>query len=284
MTQPFRWNIAKKEQLGQLIAGESAEHYPEFPADIRTCAARVLSFSDDAELYFVGRSPESIFDYVSGIFTATAYEDRCRLLNISNRHFSFSEIARHYPQGLAGISDHLSGVGLDPSAILHRKGLTALVDVVARGGTFEHIHEILTYLAEQDAVPLRELRAKIRFIGITWRTKNSPNTWRWHQHQEWLSEYGPSAVKNVSVPGRLWDYIGNYQLKVMAANPPHRWGLEESPEYRHNPHKLQALRLALSLYESGLNKNERARLAAEMVTQPAMTERWYRDMVQEIKK
>ena len=39
---PFRWDIKKREQLGNLPEVERAETYGEFFEDLRTCAANVV--------------------------------------------------------------------------------------------------------------------------------------------------------------------------------------------------------------------------------------------------
>jgi NAD(P)-dependent dehydrogenase (short-subunit alcohol dehydrogenase family) len=45
--------------------------YLEFAATLRKCGARILAFAGDADLFFVGRSPGGLFDYLSGILLET---------------------------------------------------------------------------------------------------------------------------------------------------------------------------------------------------------------------
>src|ERR1051326_1438314 len=59
---PFRWNIQKRSELGSLLDGPEAATYPAFLDDLLACCARILSYVDDSDLFFVGRSPESMFD------------------------------------------------------------------------------------------------------------------------------------------------------------------------------------------------------------------------------
>ena len=40
---------------------------------------------------------------------------------------------------------------------------------------------------------------RLRWIGITSRVKNSPNTWRWFQRVDWAADYPRSALRGVSV-------------------------------------------------------------------------------------
>jgi hypothetical protein len=44
--------------------------------DLRPCASSVVGRCGGGRLVFVGRSPESLFDYLSGVFDGTAWEGR----------------------------------------------------------------------------------------------------------------------------------------------------------------------------------------------------------------
>jgi hypothetical protein len=83
MPQPFRWNIAKKEQLGRLVEMPQAEIYPDFFNELEDCCSRVIAFCDNSDLIFVGRSPESLFDYLSGLLAKTSWASRCSMLNVA---------------------------------------------------------------------------------------------------------------------------------------------------------------------------------------------------------
>ncbi len=66
--KPFRWDIARREQLGDLASGPEVETYRGFYLDLRAAAAKIFARSGNRELVLVGLSPESIFDYLSGLF------------------------------------------------------------------------------------------------------------------------------------------------------------------------------------------------------------------------
>jgi len=67
--KPFRWNIAKREQIGRLLEAPSpAGDVPGLHDTLRAVSAKILARSDDSDLVFVGRSVESFYDYLSGIF------------------------------------------------------------------------------------------------------------------------------------------------------------------------------------------------------------------------
>ena len=53
----FRWNIARREQLGRLVGREPVEVHPAVLEELRLCCARVVAMAGDARLVFIGRSP-----------------------------------------------------------------------------------------------------------------------------------------------------------------------------------------------------------------------------------
>jgi hypothetical protein len=50
---PFRWNLARREQLGRLVEGAPAE-LGSIVRDLRDCCARVMAQAGDSRLMFVG--------------------------------------------------------------------------------------------------------------------------------------------------------------------------------------------------------------------------------------
>ncbi|MEL6109578.1 MAG: hypothetical protein AAFU85_26510 [Planctomycetota bacterium] len=285
--KPFRWNLAKREQLGRLRRvdrNKSSVAYPQFDHDLRQCAARVLAFAGDSDLVFVGRSPESIFDYLSGILLETTWQDRLRLANISIRCCTSARIADSYPRAIAAAQKHFGEIQLLPRDLVTSPRPIALIDLVASGSTFQQIARLLFAWAHEDGIDLRAMTEKLRFVGITWRTKTSPMTYRWHQHVDWLSEFGSRSVKNVSVPGRFWDYVGNRQEKVSWSNPPARWSdpnIMRPP--RQHSHQV-ALEFATKVFDNAVTSEERCSFADVLRKQPQMKESWFRDVVRMIRR
>src|SRR4051795_10636882 len=109
---PFRWNLARREQLGSLVEGEPAALHDAFVAELRECCVRVLAMAGDSRLVFVGRSPESLFDYLSGTFAETGWEGRCTLLNLSMREQTAAEIERESPKAVEAIHRQLRALRL----------------------------------------------------------------------------------------------------------------------------------------------------------------------------
>src|SRR5512145_1773951 len=209
LNRSFRWNIAKREQLGRLVVGEPVLPSVHFLPTLRACAAHVVAFAANADLIFVGRSPENLFDYMSGMFMGTSWAERCTLLPISLRVNAKAPLRHVYPAALAAGYDLLAAYTLAPDQILHRPRPIAFIDLVASGETFGHLATVLVERAHAQQVDVPALKQKLRFIGLTWRTKTSPNTWRWQQHHPWTTRFAHHQIKNGSIPAWLWAYWGN---------------------------------------------------------------------------
>lgn len=277
MPRPFRWNLQKREQLGRLVTGDAAESYPELLGDLRDSSARVVGLSADRPMVFVGRSPESIFDYLCGVLLDTTWSTRMTLVNLS---------LRDSPTGLSRASiealhDQLRETPLAPVSIA--SSAVTLVDLVYTGETFGELTRLLFDWAREKELDVNSVRRQLRFVGITWRKPTSPKTWRWQQHAEWTRDFRPSAIKNVSIPGRLWDYLGNRQEKVTYSNPPWRWTEESLQAPPRNAKQLAALRLAVHLFDAGRTREERARFADRLAKERAMKEPWVRSLVAELR-
>lgn len=65
--KPFRWNLTHRNHLGNLLDGERSATYNNFDDELLRCSSRIMAFAGDSDLVFVGRSTESIFDFLSGL-------------------------------------------------------------------------------------------------------------------------------------------------------------------------------------------------------------------------
>lgn len=90
--KPFRWNLKKREQLGTLLDIDAESTYADYEAHLVDCASKVVARSNGKKIIFVGRSPENIFDYISGIVQKTTFEESVDILNISNRFREVDDI------------------------------------------------------------------------------------------------------------------------------------------------------------------------------------------------
>ncbi|HEX2079943.1 MAG TPA: hypothetical protein VHG08_19655 [Longimicrobium sp.] len=281
---PFRWDVRRREQLGRLLQAPPPPQptwwrpprWRELLPELRACAARVVARAGDARLVFVGRSPESLFDYLTGALADTPWADRCDLLSVSMPGRRDGPVP---PSARRALREQHLVFGLHPAQIASAPRPVAMVDLVFHGGTFGALSDFLADWARDEGVDVRAVRRRIRWVGITVRTRNSPHTWRWFHEVRWAADYPRSALRGVSIPGWFWGYLGDTQNKTMPSNTFIRWGTEELAHPSHDPERLDALKLAYRIHETARNPDERERFAAELIRRPEMREPWLRSLV-----
>ncbi len=281
MTKPFRWNIKKREQLGRLVVDAPEDRLgTDLIASLRIASSRVVAQASDAALVFIGRTPENFFDYLSGIFDGIDRAPRLHLLQFSLRFGGQHGLQSLGHTKLKGFFDYLLAEGLDPDSIATSPSPLALVDFIAEGGTMENLVRLLKLNAERDSVDWNAVQRRLRIVGLRERTKNSPNTWRWEQHQDWFDLIPNARISNVSMPREHVFYIANYQPKVTDSHQPVYWDRFDSK--RSQPptdDQRQALSFALYLYDLGRSREERKRFAESMAKLPQMRQAATRALV-----
>jgi hypoxanthine phosphoribosyltransferase len=277
--RPFRWDVTRRSQLGSLPAVDVSDPYPEFEEDLLACSARVLAFAGDSDLVFVGRSPHALFDLLSGLLLDTSWQERLRLLNVSLRRVESPD-----QDQLHAIRPYLAEAGFGPHGLARRGRPLALVDVVDTGETFGLLLQFVKEWCDEASVEWHAVARKIRIVGLTWREKTSPKTWRWQQHAEWVERLRPSEIKNVSLPPRLATYLAAEAPKTSQAFTPSRWSDEDVTKPARQDEAREALALAVRLFDLGRVKDARLSFARALAREPAMTERWFRSLILEIRR
>ncbi len=283
MPKPFRWSIAKREQLGTLA---DAPQPPEawFLGELRETAAKLLAFADGADLAFIGRTPENFYDYLSGAFEGWDEAPRLHLVQFSLRWVSAAAKTALAPDNIAALADYFDAEGVDPAAIAKGARPLALVDMIVDGGTMQNLVQILHTIALARRLDWNAVQRRLRIVGLTRRTHNSPNTWRWHQHQDWLQLIGDTQIKNVSATTDFLSYLGNDQDKVTQSFHAGRWQTAESGAPATTPAQRAAIAHAAFLYDLGRTRDERHALAACVARLPEMRSPATRALVGALKR
>ena len=279
LATPFRWNVARREQLGGLISGlaPGAPLNDMFLESLRSTAARVLAHANTSDLAFIGRTPESLYDYLSGCLEGLRDVPSLHLVQYSLRNAgSINQIPE---PALAGLFDYLNSEGLGPKAIASGPRPIALVDFVATGGTMESMIRLMKLQAEREGQDWTAVQRRLRIIALRVRTKNAPNTWRWQQHQDWLHFIPDTIIRNVSAPAAFLYYLGNDQPKVTASFHPGRWAEETGAARRPSRDQQAALDFAVQLYDLGRTREERQTLARRIARHHKMRQRATRGLV-----
>lgn len=279
---PFRWKIESPDELGSLIDSDFRLSQ-ELLSGVRFCAARILTFSQNSRLVFVGRSLDNVHDYLSAILENTSWSNRLARLNISLYGHSIDNIAKNYPKSFNSLKKYFEELDIDPVVIKRNKLPTSFVDVVSEGGTYGQIFKLLNDWSNELQNDSFAMNKKIRFIGITNRKKTSPNTWRWHQQTEWTKYIKSSNIKNVSVDYGFWNQVANYQPKITKSFTPKMWDTEETGSPIHSEERIKALNEAHRLYNSGKSKDEKLLFLKELLNKESMKLDWLRNLALEIK-
>jgi len=255
-TIPFRWNIANNSELGKLLN-------PDFIVDkdlvdeLRLCVAKILKYTQESDLVFVGRSLDSAYDYLSGYYKESSDENRLRHLNISLFNQSIHEITQKDPKTIVKLKKHFAQLKLDPHSIKKSKKKFYFVDVVYYGGTYSEIFKFLESWSKEINEDAPAVIRKIGFIGITSRTKNSPNTWRWHQNKDWTHNLSKDQIKNISVHRMYWSYLGDNQSKLTRSNRPKNWLHQPIKKQDYSESTIYAINEAHYLYQLSQTSEEK---------------------------
>lgn len=275
--RPFRWDIAGGAALGDLLPDRPLTA-PPFAAEVLRCAARVLALSADGEVQFVGRSMDSMFDLLSGALAGSSWENRLAILPVSLHHTQPSELD---VKQLAQVRANLSASDLTPRLLARRRRPVVFVDLVASGGTFGAIYELVRDWAHESGAQWDVIRLKMRFVGVTSQERTSPNTWRWHQNAEWTSELPKAAIKNVSMNPRVWQHLGGLQSKASVSFRPSRWLDDSVRQPRRDEEGLRGLAEAVAMFEYG--QANRSELARRLADEHAFREPWLRALASELR-
>ncbi len=249
---------------------------------LRASAARVVALSNGANLAFVGRTPENYYDYLSGAFAHAEDAPGLALIPFSLRWAGPDGLDGFTQAQRRGLFKTLTAVGVNPARIAAADRPLALVDFVVDGGTMQNLIGFMRMHADHDGVDWNAVQRRLRLIGLRIRTKNSPNTDRWQQHQYWLDQIPDARIKNVSVPAWFLYQVGNWQPKVTDPFTPNKWDKDvDDVTHRqgHQPTEDQrrALAFAVALYDRARQREERRALAGAItktvqMRQPATRE------------
>lgn len=286
MAQPFRWSFDKREQLGSWL-----EHAPDYRpphredlAALREAAARILALSDGADLAFIGRSPENFYDYLCGCFSGLEGLPDLSLVPFSMRWPGVGGATAIPPHKFTGLREALEGNGLSPAHLATAERPTAIIDMVAYGGTMESLVKVLHRMAGEDGMDWNAVQRRLRIIGLKVRTKNSPNTWRWQQHQDWLDLIPGATIKNVSAPAGFVFLIANTGEKVTKSFHYGRWDKDESGAETPTAEQLRGMKQAAWLYDLGNTREERQRLSRLVAGLPEMKQAATRALVTALRR
>ncbi len=258
--KPFRWNLAKPEQLGRLVAGwEDVTWSDAEMVQIRSVSARIIAHSTGSTIVFLGRSPELFFDYLSGHFDDSRSYQPLVLANISLRDLP-SDYESFRPTQKRLFKSFLLDHCLSPELLL--KTPVTLVDYVASGETFTRLFNYITALAKDQGLDVKAVQRRLKFLGLVARKKNSPNTFRWYQHIDWGKQLKREQLKSVSVEPDFMYHVANSEEKMTQSFTHWRW--QRAAEISRHENNLNALKRSFSLFQLASSASERSRFQRQL--------------------
>jgi len=273
---PFRWDLVTPSQLGTLLDGVPTPTVAN--PELARCSGRVLARSGNGDLAFVGRSLDSMFDLLSGALSGVHAAPMLHRLPLSFAREWQGRARRALTAGELDVArDLLTSAGVTPHALARRSRPVTFVDVAFTGQTFGELYSLIRDWVDDECAQWDVISKKVRFVGVTSRTKTSPNTVRWAQQQPWRSELPRKSVMSVSMEARLWSYLGDYQPKLTRSFTPERWVVEaDGPD--HSERTRAALAEAVAFVAQGRSEVCRRQVADAMKGEPALAQPWLRDL------
>jgi hypothetical protein len=276
--------------------------YDGFLDALLACAARTIALAGDSDLVIVGRSPESLFDLLSGLLAETSWQketsQRLTLLRYSKGYTDEDVERPNQCIAIKAFRIYMYTLGLSPEKLIVRERPVALIDLVCSGDTMRQLLLLIRDWAIEEKVDWPAVRRKLCVVALVrkddetpprprWKQRRDGRTgrWCWRTKADWIDELlDRGALREVAICSHLWDFLGNLQAKSTPSYPPDDWGTETAARPSHQPYHLAGLRAARRLYAAGCTPETRERFATLLRGEKlAMREAWCRRLVQEVR-
>ena len=278
--RPFRWDVTRRECLGSLVARPGENLW--FLDDLEACTAKVLARCGNARrLYFVGRSPASICDYLTGALESTSWAHRPVRLPFSMRDSDDRRLVLGDARLRRQMQANLGALGLHPGDLQRGRNGVAFVDLVAAGGTFANLAVLLQRWTAEVGAQWDVVRRKLRFVAITVERRPHPGLSRLQDRASDLELVPRSAVTEIPVTERVWTHFGEDQPKVERRFHLRRWSQVDRPRYEE--HVLDAVTTAAAIVDMARTGPARRRLSRLLASESEFSERWLRALVGELR-
>jgi hypothetical protein len=271
---PFRWELRCAPNLGGLLSDVPPPDLWYWNA-LAATAIKVVARSGGGHVYFVGRSLDSVYDFLTGALAGTFMADRLARLPISCKS----------PTGLTAAQTRrfreiLGGCGITPRGQLSGRSPVSFCDTVDTGLTFTNLFDgIRSWAWEEGRWPV--VRRKVRFLGVVRRNYPSPDVIRWHEQLPWPRQLPRSGYASVALDEPVWEHLTNRQAKITRSYGPAVWWAPlPGPPRRRSA--LLALAEADALFRYGAMPDMRRVLARLLAGEREMREPWLRRLVHEL--
>lgn len=268
-TGPFRWNFDRHNEVGRRLLSVELPLYSErFVNDLLELGARVLFHARRDRLAFVGRSPESVYDLLCGLFADSAIRKRLWLLPFSMRASSLASVRRDDPGAIEALRNHLSSLQLDPPSIVARDGSISFIDLVESGETYLNLLDFYSAWATDAGIGWRAIRGKLHAIALVRAdyASNRPSCWI---RRDPMSRFaGVIRTTTLGISRSLWWYLAVDQPKVTKSHVPARWRTPVTADELRSARFWTGARAALFLRDLGRSPEVRRRFQRLLRARP----------------
>jgi hypothetical protein len=255
-----------------------------FLPELVECSGRVLARSGNGDLFFVGRSLDSMYDLLSGALVGVEGAPAVHRVPLSlSRPNARRRGRRRSPRPLT-VGEHarfrafMAEAGITPFRLARRQRPATFVDVVHTGDTLGELYELLRRWIAEERETWPVIRRKLRFVGVTERERPSPGVYRWRTVQAWTHDLPAPAITGVSVRAAVWRYLADDQEKLTGSYRPDTW-LNDRGGPEHDDDTRAALAEAVAIVAYGRSEQGRRALARAIAGEPALAESWLRTLL-----
>ncbi|MFC3604299.1 hypothetical protein [Deinococcus soli (ex Cha et al. 2016)] len=263
---PRVWDVTRPDGLGVTPdLGEAGAYLPT----LRAALAGVLVAAAGRDLVFVGRSPDPLRAYLSGLLGGVAVTWRVSALNVSLLNATLT------PAQATTLRPLLAGVGLRPGDLVREDRCASLVDVVASGGTFAQLHRVLRDWAAEDGLGTTCVARRVSAVGLLRAGYARPGALRWSAQPE-LRRVQTSSV--LTDPA-LWSWLAEDSPKLAPRFPVPAWPSPPLTLPGRSDETLGALAQARALVLVGQDRAERQRMAAALICAGGLADAGLRPLI-----
>jgi hypothetical protein len=271
------WADVRDGTLERLVEQARPLGFLHFREQLFEACAEVVAQSRGRALAFVGRSPESLYDLLRGVFRDTRRAPRLVLVPFSLRDHPREAARRAARAELDGLDRHFAELGLDPASIAADERGVAFVDFVAYGTTIGNLNDALEVLAECRRVDVDDLRRKVSYVGLV-KASLGWTHWRADGLSDGTRLFDEGRASVVPIPSRLWGLLGDQAPKTMDSHTRARW-----PRPCRLPpldeERAEAIRLARDLRRVGQSREARRDFASRLARRAKGERAWLGSLV-----
>ncbi|WP_155297888.1 hypothetical protein [Deinococcus kurensis] len=263
---PRVWDVTRPDGLGVTPdLGEAGAYLPA----LRAALAGVLVAAAGRDLVFVGRSPDPLRAYLSGLLGGVDAPQRVSALNVSLLNATLT------PAQTLALRPLLAGVGLRPAELTREDRRAALVDVVASGGTFAQLHRVLRGWAAGEGLGTTCVARRVSAVGLLRAGYARPGAWRWSAQPELRGV----QTRSVLTDPALWHWLAEDGPKLAPRFPVTAWPSPPLTLPGRTDETLGALAQARALVLLGQDPAERQRMAAALIRAGGLADAGLRPLI-----